>query len=183
VQLNSIVRIFTADYPGQFTFRKSVNLQTYNGVVHPDKRARRIMIRFNRRTYIATSTAALLIAAAILYADIYVAPATSAGSQTSGSSFVNVGQTAVGLATDGTVTAHIGAIRIYALSTTANVPGNCGGNATVNLVDYRVFGTCMVGPVVGPAGGCQCADIDNDGDADMYDYALFLRSFGRTGGR
>ena len=140
------------------------------------------MTRFNRRTYGAASAAVLLIAAAILYADLYVAPATSAGTQTSGGSIVNVGQAVIGLATNGTVTAYMGAIPIYALSTIADVPGNCGGTATVNLFDYNVFENCLVGPRGSADGDCQCADIDNDGDADMVDYSLFSRHFGRSPG-
>ncbi len=139
------------------------------------------MTRFNRRTYSAASAAVLLIAAAILYADLYVAPATSAGTQTSGGSLVNVGQAAVGLATDGTVTARMGAIPIYAFSIGDTVLGDCTGNGRINLSDFRRFRDCFNGPGGGLGETCGCADLDGDLDVDMRDARRFMRRFGITG--
>ena len=61
---------------------------------------------------------------------------------------------------------------------TSGVPGDCTDDWLVDLADYEVFALCMTGPDGGPVEpGCQCADLDIDGDVDLIDFGLFQGVF------
>ncbi len=139
------------------------------------------MTRFNRRMYGAASVTVMLLAAAILYADVYVAPTTPAGAERSGRSLVTVGQAAIGVATEGTLTANIGVIPVYAFATGADVSGDCTGNRLVNLADYSHFRDCFGGPGGGLGANCECADVDGDLDVDLRDALRIVRKFSSAG--
>jgi hypothetical protein len=48
----------------------------------------------------------------------------------------------------------------------------------VDLADYEELALCLGGPSV-PAGvACSDEDLDEDGDVDLADYALFASQFG-----
>lgn len=50
-------------------------------------------------------------------------------------------------------------------------------NVGIGLADVDSHSSCMSGPAVGAAGGCECADFEGDGDADLADFLLFQRGF------
>jgi len=41
----------------------------------------------------------------------------------------------------------------------------------VDLDDFGVFAGCMAGPMASVSPECRCADLDDDGDADLADFA------------
>ncbi len=52
--------------------------------------------------------------------------------------------------------------------------GDFDVSTNVDLVDVASFLTCFTGAGTGPvAPGCECADYDADGDADLDDFAVF----------
>lgn len=54
--------------------------------------------------------------------------------------------------------------------------GDCNGDDTVDLIDLAEFIACMAGPNTGPlTAPCGCVDLDEDGDADLTDFALFMQ--------
>ena len=107
-----------------------------------------------------------------------MAPVVSAGaaSNADGSIF-NVGQAAIGRATNGAVDARIGAVALYAPRPVVDVPGNCVNGSDVNLEDYKVLHDCVTGPDGGLDTACLCADNDDDGDVDLFDFSLFLEFY------
>ena len=57
-------------------------------------------------------------------------------------------------------------------------PGDCDATRTVAGPDYDKFFGCHLGPDAGPlATGCDCLDLDDDGDVDLVDLAEFARRF------
>lgn len=53
----------------------------------------------------------------------------------------------------------------------------CAPSATVDLADFSWFAPCLAAPGVPVAPECLCADRDQDGDADLGDFALFQEAF------
>lgn len=53
-------------------------------------------------------------------------------------------------------------------------PGDCDATGLVDLFDYEDLSGCLLGPDLnaGPA-PCNCLDIDDDGDIDLFDFAEF----------
>ena len=37
--------------------------------------------------------------------------------------------------------------------------------------DFGTFAGCLAGPDAPPLAGCGCADLDEDGDTDLVDFA------------
>ena len=57
-------------------------------------------------------------------------------------------------------------------------PGDCDMDLHVDLDDYATFWYCLDGPDGDPVEPeCQCADLDEDGDVDLKDFAAFQRLF------
>lgn len=127
------------------------------------------MHRLNKSMFAVATSAVLLVAGAILYADAYLAPTTSTGAETVGGSIINVGQGIIGRADDGrNVFAHMGVVPIY-LALSPPTLGDCTGNHIVDLDDYAVLQQCMDGVGGGLGVGCDCADLDGDSDVDLRD--------------
>lgn len=62
-------------------------------------------------------------------------------------------------------------------------PGDVDGDAIVGLGDLEAFAECMAGPDAGPPPGCDPnafgrADLDDDGDADVQDFAGLMLHVG-----
>jgi hypothetical protein len=55
-------------------------------------------------------------------------------------------------------------------------PGDLDGDEVVDLDDYALFSDCLTGPVAAVVAGCERADLDCDGDADLRDFAAFQRA-------
>jgi hypothetical protein len=47
----------------------------------------------------------------------------------------------------------------------------------VNVEDYAIFNACLSGPSEAVEPGCECMDLDLDGDLDLFDFALFQEAF------
>lgn len=60
------------------------------------------------------------------------------------------------------------------------LPGDCNGDRVVDLVDFRDFSDCLLGPGGGLGPDCDCFDLDQNGDVTLADFADFQLSF--TGG-
>lgn len=136
------------------------------------------MHKFKQSMFVAATSAVLLIAGAILYADAYLAPpvatapVVSNGAETVDGSIINVGQAVIGQADDGSrVFAHMGVIPIYVAAIPATL-ADCTGNHIVDIGDYDVFQECLVGPDGVLGAGCECADLDGDSDVDLRDAAI-----------
>lgn len=56
-------------------------------------------------------------------------------------------------------------------------PGDCDGDGFVDLDDFGVFAGCMAGPMASVSPECRCADLDDDGDAELADFAELQRVF------
>jgi len=56
-------------------------------------------------------------------------------------------------------------------------PGDLTGDDRVALNDLKRFGACLEGPNAEVEGACRCADLDEDGDTDLEDYAAFSGAF------
>lgn len=58
--------------------------------------------------------------------------------------------------------------------------GDFDGDCIVDLSDFVQFGACLAGPGGGPGEPqCQAADFDDDGDADLHNFAALQLFFGR----
>ena len=143
-----------------------------------------MMHKIKRSVFVAATSAVLLIAGAILYADAYLAPAASTGAETVETvvlqfrrSSINVGQAIIGQADDGSrVFAHMGVIPIYVAAIPATL-ADCTGNHIVDIGDYDVFQECLDGPDGVLGRGCECADLDGDSDVDLRDAAIHARQY------
>lgn len=69
----------------------------------------------------------------------------------------------------------------YALSwdarTEATVPPDFDQDGYVDGDDVGYFGTCQTAPGIDVSPSCDDADLDNDGDADLDDYAILQRCY------
>lgn len=59
----------------------------------------------------------------------------------------------------------------------AFVRGDANGDGLIGLADVDSHSSCMSGPALDAADGCECVDFDGDGDADLADFLLFQRGF------
>lgn len=57
-------------------------------------------------------------------------------------------------------------------------PGDCDFDGDVDEFDHDDFANCLQGPGGGIAGECSCLDVDDSGDIDLRDFALFQDWFG-----
>lgn len=55
--------------------------------------------------------------------------------------------------------------------------GDCDGDGDVDGDDFAIFCGCVGGPDVSYPAGCDAADLDLDGDADLHDFARFQQAF------
>ncbi len=55
--------------------------------------------------------------------------------------------------------------------------GDTSGNGTIDLADLSPFTDCLSGPDAGVNPGCECSDLDGDGDTDLEDISAFLTVF------
>jgi hypothetical protein len=67
-------------------------------------------------------------------------------------------------------------------SVLADCPGDMNNDNVVDLADAETFLGCMLGPAVPVVTGCEPADIDLDGDADMSDFGELQVAFGNQCG-
>ncbi len=51
------------------------------------------------------------------------------------------------------------------------LPGDCNGNGVVDAEDGLAVGACLRGPDTPIDSECYCADLEGDGDADLFDLA------------
>ncbi len=65
-----------------------------------------------------------------------------------------------------------------------DLPGDIDGDGLVTLDDYGSFAGCMAGPCPAPCDpptygdpACALADVDDDGDLDLLDFAVFQAAF------
>lgn len=59
----------------------------------------------------------------------------------------------------------------------AVLPGDCDGNAALDLNDFAAFSPCMAGPEIGVGANCDCADLDGDLDVDLLDLSLLANEW------
>ena len=58
------------------------------------------------------------------------------------------------------------------------VPGDCGEDGAVSLVDFSRFPTCATGPAGAvPEQSCICLDLNNDHVMDLTDFAILHTRF------
>ncbi len=62
-------------------------------------------------------------------------------------------------------------------SPSVDLPGDCNGDASVDLQDFSALSACLSGPGGGLGTGCACFDFDADGDDDLPDWATFQSGF------
>ena len=58
-----------------------------------------------------------------------------------------------------------------------NIWGTWIGKLTPVKQEIPVFVGCITGPEGGVSACCEESDLDNDGDVDVQDYALFQQAF------
>ncbi len=72
-------------------------------------------------------------------------------------------------------------VAVGAFATSAEAPHRAGearGDGDVELDDWSGFAGCLTGPMGSLGGGCECADRDDDNDADLRDVAHAQTGFG-----
>lgn len=55
--------------------------------------------------------------------------------------------------------------------------GDCNTDGTVDLNDYSDLQPCFAGPGAAVPAGCSCFDVDQDGDVDLTDVAMFQQAY------
>jgi|GEM_PF-3134507 len=55
--------------------------------------------------------------------------------------------------------------------------GDPDANASLDLNDWIVLESCLLGPGGGDPVGCECFDFDTDNDTDLRDFAIFQSVF------
>lgn len=73
---------------------------------------------------------------------------------------------------DGSGHGYIAAVRRLDLA-----PLDLDADGDVDMDDMQPFVDCLRGPSVPAVAGCRCADLDEDGDTDAADFAVFQRLF------
>ncbi len=63
-----------------------------------------------------------------------------------------------------------------------NCADSLDADCDLDLDDYGVFVPCFAGPRMPAAGGCEFADLDQDGQVDLKDFAIFQQSFTESRG-
>ncbi len=127
-------------------------------------------------TILAVCAAIVLLAVPATRAELEC-HAVSAGAETvTPAMHMNVGQVAIGRASNGSVDMHAGVIPCL---TAAGVPiaGDCDGDGDIDLDDFQEFTSCFLGPMLPAPGGCDCADVNSDGAVDLLDFALLQDPF------
>ncbi len=56
-------------------------------------------------------------------------------------------------------------------------PGDCNVSGTVDLRDHTAFVDCMSGPAADMVEGCECFDLDGDGNIGLADFAEYQTGF------
>lgn len=51
-------------------------------------------------------------------------------------------------------------------------PGDCDEDGIVNLIDHEIFTQCFGGPAAGVLSGCECFDLDRNGQVDLRDFSM-----------
>ena len=120
---------------------------------------------------------ALLIPLAGAHGDEAVCVSVSAGEQTDAgtASFANVGQTIIGVTTDGNVEVLAGIMHCLLVSGLSPA-GDCDVSLFVDLPDLQTLTKidCMLGPDLPFSdAGCSCTDYNEDGHIDLLDAAAF----------
>ncbi len=129
---------------------------------------------------ITVSALFLVSAGAGPVADRAICPVVSAGASTDGltGSLQNTGQAVIGVASNGIVTARLGAIRCYAGEPVVVVAGDCDDDRDVDLADFDCFFGCVTDPGEGGIStDCDAFDFDDDLDVDLLDFAGFQAAF------
>lgn len=57
------------------------------------------------------------------------------------------------------------------------VRGDVDGNGSIGLADFGAKASCISGPTLDTADGCECMDFDGDGDADLIDFLNLQQRF------
>jgi len=57
--------------------------------------------------------------------------------------------------------------------------GDLDYDGDVDADDHAAFAACLTGPAGGVPGGCASADVDEDQDVDLADFARLARAFGQ----
>ncbi len=107
-----------------------------------------------------------------------VAVSAGAGADNATGSRMNVGQTATGSMSSGSVILHAGLIPRIKGAVLAPMFGDFSGNRTVDLGDYPEMQSCMGGPNADAGDACALGDSDNDSDVDLKDMAAYINAFG-----
>ncbi len=120
---------------------------------------------------------ALAIPLAGAQGDEAVCVSVSSGEQTDAAtaSFSNVGQTVIGVTTDGNVEVLAGIMHCLLVSGLSPT-GDCNISLFVDLPDLQTLthGDCLLGPDLPFAdAGCTCSDYNEDGYIDLLDAAAF----------
>ena len=94
--------------------------------------------------------------------------------------FQNVGQSIIGVTTDGDVEVLAGVLHCM-LASGLSPDGDCNTSLEIDLPDWKELasGVCMNGPGA-PYGnvGCACTDYNDDGRIDLLDAAAFQLAIG-----
>ena len=120
------------------------------------------------------------LASAIGVESTGAAVSVGAGADSATGSRMNVGQTAIGSMSGGSVILHAGIIPRIKGAVLAPVFGDFTGNMTVDLGDYPQMNSCLRGPGVNAGAACARGDSNNDTDVDLSDVAAFNNTFGTT---
>lgn len=57
------------------------------------------------------------------------------------------------------------------------IGGDCDSDGALDIDDFTTLGGCLQGPDNGVSPGCDCLDLDRDGDVDLLDAAEFQAAF------